>query len=78
MADIDWETIAKREGWKEVEADPRPEWSHTGPCLYHEDQERAWPLGDWKGAACDLGVDPDTGLYGDEQENEPAPVVPRF
>lgn len=69
MAEIDWETIAKREGWKAVEKDPNPidGSDAVGACLYHEDQDRIWTLGDWKGAACDLGYDPETGLYGDEE-----------
>jgi len=53
----DWEEAAYQAGWRKVEHDPRPEWSHLGPCLYNADQERAWPIGDWQGAAEDVGVD---------------------
>lgn len=61
---INWKAIAKREGWAKVAADPRPEYAHEGPCLWHEDQERSWPLGDWEGAARDLGIG-DDGTYAD-------------
>lgn len=57
---IDWEKMAKANGWVEVSQDPhRGAEDYDGPCLYHEDQDRVWPLGDWEGAARDLGLDED-------------------
>ncbi len=56
-----WEDAARSQGWVEVEFDPRPEWAKEDgykPCLYNEDQERSWPLGDWEGAARDVGIEP--------------------
>lgn len=58
---IDWEAVARREGWEVVEGDPNPTHDDApiAPCLFHRHQDRIWPLGDWKGAARDLGIDDD-------------------
>ncbi|HEX9807890.1 MAG TPA: hypothetical protein VGA34_13435 [Alteraurantiacibacter sp.] len=58
---IDWERIARREGWEVVEFDPNPthDDAPVQPCLFHRDQDRIWPIDDWEGAARDLGIDDD-------------------
>ena len=54
--EIHWEGMARVAGWKWVAQDPRG-YDNGIPCLYHAEQERSWPLGDWEGAARDLGLD---------------------
>lgn len=64
-----WRAIAWAHGWRIVREDPRG-YSLGRPCLYHAEQERAWPLGDWEGAARDIGLTEDdhddatAGLHG--------------
>lgn len=53
---MDWEALARANGWVEVERDP-DESGPQEPCLHHEELDRVWPLGDWEGAARDLGLD---------------------
>lgn len=53
---IDWEKIARDNGWSVVDLDPSPHRIHSEPCLYHEQLDRIWPLGDWEGAVRDLGL----------------------
>jgi hypothetical protein len=54
MARKTWKQFAQEIGWTEVERDPNPDGPQS-PTLYHEDLDRVWPLGDWEGAARDLG-----------------------
>jgi hypothetical protein len=64
---VDWEAVARRAGWDEVEGAPFP--LTPGPVpeshLFHRNLDRVWPAGDWEGAARDLGIG-DDGTYGDE------------
>lgn len=50
-----WREAGRLTGWAEVARDPSPGRVFEGPCLYHADQDRVWPLGDWEGAVRDLG-----------------------
>lgn len=49
--------LARRHGWRVVPEDPRG-YAPGVPCLYHAEQERAWPIGDARGALLDLGLEP--------------------
>ncbi len=53
--DDEWEAAAKANGWTRVARDPETP-SSSAPCLYHEDLNRVWPDGDWKGACLDICV----------------------
>lgn len=48
--EIDWEATARKAGWTEGV-------DEHGPVLIHEEQDRLWPIGDWRGAVGDLGFD---------------------
>lgn len=56
-----YEQIARENGWTVVDKDPGG-WTDQ-PCLYHPQQDRVWPLGDWKGACEDLGLLDAQGQY---------------
>lgn len=51
----DWREAAMAAGWKVVERDPSHDAQEHGPCLHHEGQDRAMPLGHWRDAVLDLG-----------------------
>lgn len=53
MPDIDFEAMAKAEGWREGKGD------HGEAALVHDEQDRIWPVGDWEGALRDLGFEED-------------------
>lgn len=67
-----WREAGRLTGWAEVARDPSLERVFEGPCLYHADQDRVWPLGDWEGAVRDLG-------YASAREaiEEAGPEIPR-
>lgn len=56
----DWESAARDAGWHVVDLDPNPthEDALQEPCLFHEEQDRIWPLNDWRGACEDLNIEP--------------------
>ena len=58
LAPVNWEAVARRHGWLEVNDGGKR-------YLSHRNLDRVWPLDDWEGAARDLGIG-DDGTYGDE------------
>jgi len=80
MADIAWEATAQKAGWIKVACDPSPDRNDDGPCLFHEKEDRAWPLDDWEGALRDLGFDENDEDWADDIVYLPSvePTFPRF
>lgn len=51
----EWREAALAQGWKVVDRDPSEDRGSEGPCLLHEQMDRAMPLGQWEDAVRDLG-----------------------
>lgn len=69
----EWRDAATALGWKVVEKDPSPERCHDGPCLFHEGQDRAMPIGFWREAVTDLGYDTAQEAIREASSGDPAP-----